>query len=82
MKFFESSVPVIEMVKNVLLPCHVTHGGPLLFWKTLRALLSMAKMAKLGFEPTLALYHGEKDPWRDNETIQGLNTPSLNRIVR
>ena len=62
MKCFESSVPVIEMVKIVLLSCHVTHGIPLLFRKTLGTHLSMAKMAKLGFGPTLALNHGRKDP--------------------
>ena len=62
MKCFESSVPVIEMVKIVLLPCHITHGVPLLFRKTLRTLLSMAKIAKLGYGPTLALYHDRKDP--------------------
>ena len=73
MKFFESSVPVIEMVKNVLLPCHVTHGGPLLFWKTLRTLLSMAKMAKLGFGPSSALYLSQKDRWRDHEIFRVLS---------
>ena len=71
MKCFESSVLVKEMAKIVLLPCHVTHGVPHLFRKTLYPFLFIAKMAKLGFAPTLALNRGRKDSLRDKKTIQG-----------
>ena len=47
--------------------CHA--WGSLLFRKTLCTLLSMAKMAKLGFGPRLAQYHIRKDPCRGHETF-------------
>ena len=39
------------MTDNALLSCQVTHGYRLLFPKTRLCVLSMAKMAKLGFWP-------------------------------
>ena len=35
----------------------------------LQQALSMAKMAKFGFGPTLALYHNQKDPWKGHKTF-------------
>ena len=34
----------------------------------------MAKMKELGFGPSLALYHGQKEPWSDHETFWGCST--------
>ena len=52
--------------------CHVTYGDMgwrLHFSKIRIGLPSMAKMKKLGFGPSLAQYHGQKDPWSDHETF-------------
>ena len=61
-KPFEALVLVIYMTNNALLPGQVIHGGRLLFPKNKFCLLSMAKMAKLSFRPSLALYHSQEDP--------------------
>ena len=42
--------------------------------KTWLYLLSMAKLAKLGFGPILALYCSQKDLWKDHESFWGLIT--------
>ena len=74
MKHFEALVLVIDMTNNALLQCQDTHGDCLLFPKTQLCLHAMAKMAKVGFGPTLALYHSQRDPWRGHETFRGLST--------
>ena len=61
------------MTNNALPPCQVSLGDQLLFPKTRLNLLSMAKMAKLGFGPSFALYHGQKDPRRDHEMFRILS---------
>ena len=58
---------VKDMTNNALFPCLVTLGNRLLFPKTLLSLLSKAKMAKLAFGPTIALYHGRKEPLRGHK---------------
>ena len=69
MKCFEALVLVIYMTNNVLLPGPVTQGWHLLFPKTRLCPLSMAKMAKLGFWPILALYHSRIYTWKDHATL-------------
>ena len=69
MKCFDALVLVIYMINNAQFPCQVTHGGCLLFPKTQLCLLSMEKMAKLGFGPTLALNDNQKDPWRCHKMV-------------
>ena len=73
-KTFEALILMIDMIINALLPCQVTYGGHFLFLKTWNCLLSMAKTAKLGFGPTLALYHNHKDPWGGHEMFWRLST--------
>ena len=74
MKHFEALMLVIDMTNNALLQCQDIHGDCLLFPKTRFCLHPMAKMAKVGFGPTLALYHSQRDPWRGHETFRGLST--------
>ena len=66
-KCLEALILMIDMTINALPPCQVTYGDHLLYLKTQNCLLSMAKMAKLGFGPTLALCHNKIDPWRGHE---------------
>ena len=68
-KSLEALMHVIYMTFDAMLSCQVTNGGRLVFPKTQHCLLSTAKMAKLGFGPTLALYHNQKDPWRGQQTF-------------
>ena len=69
MKCFDALVLVIYMANNAQFPCQVTHGSCVLFPNTQLCLLSMEKMAKLGFGPTLALYDNQKDPWRGHKMV-------------
>ena len=69
MKCFDALVLMIYMTNNAQIPCQVTHGSCVLFPKTQLCLLSMEKMAILGFGPTLALYDNQKDPWRGHKMI-------------
>ena len=73
-KWFKALVLVIYMTYNALLPCQVTHRSHLLFPKTRLCLLSIAKMAKLSFWPSLALYHSQEDPWRGNKMFGSFYT--------
>ena len=66
MKCFDALVLVIY---NAQFPCQITHGGRLFLPNTHLCLLSMEKMAKLGFGPTLALYDNQKDPWRGHKMV-------------
>ena len=61
MKHFEALVLVIDMTNNALLQCQDIHGDCLLFPKTRFCLHPIAKMAKVGFWPILALYHSQRD---------------------
>ena len=73
-KPFEAFALLIDMTNNALPPGQVTHGWHLFIPKTRLCLLSIVKMAKLGFWPTLALYHSQIDPWRDHATLLDLST--------
>ena len=67
MKHFEALVLMIDITNNAQLPYQITNGNCFLYPKTGLCLLSMAKMAKmakLGFGPTLAFYHSQKHSWR------------------
>ena len=67
MEPLQALVLVKDMTNNALFPCLVTLGDRLLFLQTRFSLLTKAKMAKLGFGPTIALYHSRKEPLRGHK---------------
>ena len=67
MEPLQALVLVKDMTNSALFPCLVILRHRLLFPQTRLSLLSEAKMAKLGFGPTIALYHGRKEPLRGHK---------------